>query len=89
MKITIEKMEIESNNLDVVLRLKANLEQNYISGSQGLDDRHIQHEIVKFVSQELGQKIILDRGAKIMNELSNNQIINAVLMKVAGNLGRG
>lgn len=86
MKITVNDIEVRDDQIKAVYTVISSLEKDYSRGYHGIDDNNIQKYIVDSMVNHLTEKLILERGPKIMDEISNNQIINAVIMKVAGNL---
>lgn len=86
MKITIDSVIISEEKFEVVAKLESDL-QRYNSSGVWSSDRDFGNKVVELVAEKIAQDIILSRGAEIMNQVTNNQIINALIMKVAGKLG--
>lgn len=81
MKITLEKIEVDEGRLEAIFKLKGHLE-----GIREIYSSQIQHKVFDLVADELAKQLLLEKGPAILNEISNNQIINAVIMRVASGL---
>ncbi len=82
MKLTIDSIDISEDNIEVILKLKT-LKQEYSIR----DDWDVRAEIKNLVVSRIAEQIILERGADILSQVNNNQLVNALIMKVAGKLG--
>ncbi len=84
MKITINSVNIEDYNLEVLLKIQATTQEYGVRSDYDLRD-----SVTKAAVTAIAEKLILERGADIMSQINNNQLINAVIMKVAGKLSNG
>lgn len=81
MNVKINGIEIEGDEIKAVVELTADINSFGNASRHGIDN-YVSNEVVR----QLSKKILLERGPEIMNQINNNQIINALIMKVAGSM---
>jgi hypothetical protein len=81
MKIIIENIEVKEDEIRAVFSMKGTLDR-----AAHVNDYEIVREVTSRVAKELSRQILMERGPKILEDITNNQIINAVIMRVAGSL---
>lgn len=79
MNLEIDGIKIDGDKFEVLAKIK---------GSIGVGG-YSRGDIDNLVARKLADQIVLERGPEIINAITNNQIINAVIMRVAGSISGG
>lgn len=80
MKVKIESIEISGEKLKAILQVETEFER--MGGNYG----SLTSTIENAVARQLVDKIMAERGPAILEAITNNQLINATIMRVAGSL---
>lgn len=80
MKVTVEGIEIKDGTIKAIASI-----QEDIKALEGRDFSS-RYGVVETVVNRLADQIILERGPEIMSKISENQLVNALIMRVAGKL---
>lgn len=81
MKIEINSVEIKDEQLRAIVSITQEVGR--------FDGYRIAAKIEETLVSEIARQMLLERGPEIINSITNNQIINAVIMRVAGALSPG
>lgn len=84
MKIEINSVEIKEDQFKAILSISQEMNQYSFNSN-----RDLIRAIESMVVDRLAEKILLERGPEILNSVTNNQIINALIMRVAGAITPG
>lgn len=84
MEVVINKVEINEKEITAIIQLKAFINDNFSESRYGISNNNIIETVFKKLVDEYYAKLMVERGPAIMKSITNNQIINAILMKAGG-----
>lgn len=84
MKVEINSIEIKEDSLNAVFSFSKE-----IDGFEKYRSHGIQERVEEILVRRLADKIWEERGPAILEAITNNQLMNAIIMKVAGTIGGG
>lgn len=82
MQIILNSIEIKNGEVEAIICVKEAVEQ--LAGK----NYRLFEEVERKIADELAYKVLQERGPQILEQISNNQLINAVILRASMSLAQ-